>query len=241
MSSNIVVFSDFDGTITKVDVGNLIFRTFAGDAIFPMIQSWRKNEISSKELLTRECELVNLNNIDELISLIDKQEIDDNFIQFANFCYEKKIDIFIVSDGMDIYIDKILSKNKIDYIPFFANKFGFKSENNKVLFQPEFPHTDSECLKCGNCKRNHLLYNSFDDDIIVYIGDGYSDRCPVEYADVVFAKRELASYCTSAKIPFIEFLNFNDIIKKMELIVGRKRNKKRRQAELKRNEVFIQG
>ena len=239
--SNIVVFSDFDGTATKVDVGNLIFRTFAGDAIFPIIQSWRKNEISSRELLTRECELVNLNSIDELLALIDRQELDDYFVQFANFCYDKKIDIFIVSDGMDIYIDKILNKHNLDYIPFFANKFEFKIENNKVVFLPEFPHTDSECLKCGNCKRNHLLYNSFDDDIIVYIGDGYSDRCPVEYADVVFAKRELASYCTSAKIPFTEFSNFNDIIKKMELIVGRKRNKKRRQAELKRNEVFIQG
>jgi 2-hydroxy-3-keto-5-methylthiopentenyl-1-phosphate phosphatase len=239
---NIKIFTDFDGTTTKADVGNLIFRTFAGDSILPIIKSWKNNEITSKQLLSDECNLVNLRDIKELYTLIDKQELDDYFLEFCKICDDNGIKLYILSDGMDVYIDRILNRYELNYIPFFSNKFSSSnSYDGKVIFKTDFPYTDSECEKCGNCKRNHLLYNSEDENLVIYIGDGYSDRCPIEYADIVFAKRELASYCNSRKIPFTEFSTFKDINEKLRLLLERKRVKKRRQAELKRKEIFMQG
>lgn len=239
---NIKIFSDFDGTATKMDVGNLIFRTFSGDGIIPLIKSWKNYEISSRQLLTEECRMINMNSIEELYSLIDRQELDDYFIDFCKICDDNDIQLFIVSDGLDVYINRILNRYELNYIPFYSNKFNYSTdENGKIKFLPEFPYTDSECDKCGNCKRNHVLYNSEEDDLIIYIGDGSSDRCPVDCADIIFAKRELASYCRSKKIPFIEFSNFNDINNKLNEFLNRKRIKKRRQAELKRKEIFMQG
>lgn len=240
--NRIKIFSDFDGTATKFDVGHLIFKTFAGEGIRPIIQDWKNNLISSKELLTRECELINIDRIEDLYNLIDKQELDDFFVEFCSFTESNGIELFLVSDGLDVYIKRILAKYELNYISYYANHFEYKtSDEGRILFIPSFPYTDSECHKCGNCKRNHLLYNSEDEDFVIYIGDGYSDRCPVEFADLVFAKRELASYCNSKKIPFTEFTNFNDIKDKVALLLEKKRLKRRRQAELRRKEIFMQG
>jgi 2-hydroxy-3-keto-5-methylthiopentenyl-1-phosphate phosphatase len=45
----------------------------------------------------------------------------------------------------------------------------------------------------------------------VYVGNGYSDRCPAEHADVVLAKGELLDHCRSQGIEHIAFDNFRDV------------------------------
>ena len=91
---------------------------------------------------------------------------------------------------------------------------------------------DAECNLCGNCKRNHILNTSADEDMIVYVGDGYSDRCPVKYADFVFAKRQLIKYCQEQNITYFEFNHFGDVEAKMEEIIHRKRIRHRQEAAM---------
>jgi 2-hydroxy-3-keto-5-methylthiopentenyl-1-phosphate phosphatase len=134
-------------------------------------------------------------------------------------------------------VERILSNAGLNYVPFFANHAEFIGERLKV----SFPYTDSECSLCGNCKRNHMLNTSADEDIIVYIGDGYSDRCPVRYADFVFAKRQLIKYCQQQNISFFEFNHFCDVQVKLEEILQRKRIRGRQEAAMARREVFVQG
>ena len=51
---------------------------------------------------------------------------------------------------------------------------------------------DESCDSCGeSCKRS-IVQELAGDDELVYIGDGYSDRCAAEASDVVFATRALA-------------------------------------------------
>jgi 2-hydroxy-3-keto-5-methylthiopentenyl-1-phosphate phosphatase len=236
------VFTDFDGTITKMDVGHQIFKNFAGPGIYPLIKDWKENKISSRELLSKECEIAEVNNINDLYGFVDKQTIDDYFIDFVNFCKVNDIEIFILSDGLHFYIDSILKRYNLDFLPFYSNRFEHDiDKNGKINIHPVFPYTDSECSSCGNCKRNHLLYHKSDDEISIYIGDGYSDRCPAEYADIVFCKGELLSYCTAKKIPFNEFNNFSDIILKLKNLIIRKRINTKKRAELKRKEILLQG
>jgi 2-hydroxy-3-keto-5-methylthiopentenyl-1-phosphate phosphatase len=45
----------------------------------------------------------------------------------------------------------------------------------------------------------------------VYVGDGLSDRCPSENADLVFAKGDLLAHCREKHIDCIEFRNFRDV------------------------------
>ncbi|CUT03539.1 MtnX-like HAD-IB family phosphatase [Candidatus Chrysopegis kryptomonas] len=233
---NIKVFCDFDGTITKNDVGDLFFETF-GDKNFYrwLVERWRDYEISSKEMREKIAEKVKVDK-DEMEKLILSQEIDPYFIDFVKLCRDNGIEIFIVSDGFDFYIKKILEKNGLDNVKFFSNKLWI--EDGKVVL--DFPYPDSVCRICGNCKRNHMLTLSADEDIIIYIGDGYSDRCPAEYADVVFGKKELLKFCRERNIPVYEFETFKDVIEQFQrFLSGKKKLRKRWQAELKRREVFM--
>ena len=43
----------------------------------------------------------------------------------------------------------------------------------------------------ANCKKNHIINHSSDDDITIYIGDGNSDKDAAQYCDFIFAKNDL--------------------------------------------------
>ena len=86
-----------------------------------------------------------------------------------------------------------------------------------------------------------MLTSSGDEDIIVYVGDGISDRCPVRYADVVFAKKNLIAYCQDANISYYRYENFDDVTRKLQELLARPQLRHRREAAMARRDVFMQG
>ena len=235
------IFSDFDGTIATEDVGDRLSRRFAGPQVNEIIGYYRDGSITARECLERKCEAVESATPSEVGQFIDQFPLDPTFKEFVEFCRGRDIPIVVLSDGLDFYVERLLKMNGLGDLPFYSNHLEFVIAGVLTKLVPSFPHTDAECLLCGNCKRNHLLTLSADDDIIVYVGDGISDRCPVRYADIVFAKGSLIRYCQEQNVTYHEFRNFKDIIQRLELILQRKHIKKRREAEMARREVFAQG
>ncbi|HEY4612759.1 MAG TPA: 2-hydroxy-3-keto-5-methylthiopentenyl-1-phosphate phosphatase, partial [Bacteroidota bacterium] len=117
----------------------------------------------------------------------------------------------------------------------------FVNHGKATKFVPSFPYRDEECDRCGNCKRNHLLTISGDDDVLVYVGDGISDRCPVRYADIVFAKHSLVSYCQRQNISYYRYRTFGDVQARLEALLAQKRVRQRREAAIARRDVFMRG
>lgn len=83
-----------------------------------------------------------------------------------------------------------------------------------------------------------MLTQAGDEDIIVYVGEGYSDRCPAQFADFVFAKDELQKFCQEKNISYFLYNSFDDVVERVKDILSRKRPKKRREADMKRREAF---
>lgn len=235
------VFSDFDGTIAVEDVGSQLFRRFAGDQANEIVRHYLEGTITARQCLERECEAVKSASPDEVGQFIDQFPLDPTFKAFVEFCRGRDIPLVVLSDGLDFYVEHLLKKNGFGDLSFFSNHLEFVLSGAVTKLVPSFPHTDAECLLCGNCKRNHLMTLSSDDDIIVYVGDGISDRCPVRYADIVFAKGSLIRYCQEQNVTYHEFRDFSDVRQRLELILHRKRIKKRREAEMARREAFAQG
>ena len=235
------IFSDFDGTIAVEDVGSRLFRAFAGVQAIEIVSHYLDGSITARACLTKECEAVASATPGEIGQFVGQFSLDPTFKGFVEFCRRRDIPLVVLSDGLDFYVERLLKSNGFVDLPFFSNHLEFVSVGGLTKLVPSFPHTDAECLLCGNCKRNHLLTLSADDDIIVYVGDGISDRCPVRYADIVFAKGSLIRYCQEQNVTYHEFRNFNDMIQRLELILQRKHIKKRREAEMARREVFAQG
>lgn len=240
MAKNLKIFCDFDGTIAKNDTWIEIGRYFIRkkDEWAEVINQFEKLEIGSKKCFLKECSLIEDFDKEIFDNIIDSQELDLYFNEFKQYCDTNKIPLIVLSEGMDYYINKILSNYNFQ-LKFFSNKLIFSEDNKSISL--EFPFSDSECLKCGCCKRNLLMNMCADNDIAVYIGDGLSDACAVNYADVVFAKKSLASYCWKNNITYFDYDNFSDVKRKIEKLLLRKNINHRQTAKLKRREVLLQG
>jgi 2,3-diketo-5-methylthio-1-phosphopentane phosphatase len=235
------VYCDFDGTIATSDVGNKLFRTFAGEKAAQIVQRYLDGEINARECLTMECAAIESVTQEELAKFVGQFEIDPDFPAFVRYCAEHEMPVTILSDGLDVYVSQILSASNLSHLPWFANHAEFVREGSKTRLVPSFPYRDEECEQCGNCKRNHLLAMSGDEDIIVYVGDGISDRCPVRYADIVFAKHTLVPYCQEQNITYHDYRHFGDVQLRLDLFLQQKRIRKRREAAMGRRDLFMQG
>lgn len=228
------IFVDFDGTITRQDVGNSFFRKFGDETeSLKFVEKWKIGELSGRDLTIKEAEFVRVNEQDAL-EYVKDFEIDSEFKRFVSFCKDSFMDVTVLSDGLDFYIEKIFETNGIYGLPYYSNHVHFECGGVKI----EFPY-ESDCAKCGNCKGYQILTRTGVDDVVVYIGNGFSDRCALQYADMIFAKDELLKYCEKNNITFFPFENFGDVIEKLDKILKTGRFRKRHHAELKRREAFI--
>lgn len=232
------IFVDFDGTISQQDIGEEMFLKF-GDAeeAKRIIDRWIKKEITSVQTWTELCATVKNFDAAKFDSFLNGIDIDPTFKSFVKYCDDNNFDIMILSDGLDYYINRVLEREGLSHIKAYSNKLSF--DGDKLI--PQFPYVDEECKQCANCKRNHIISNSSDDDFTVFIGDGYSDACPVQYCDFVFAKKSLLKFCEANRISYWPYKNFNNVRRQLEVLKDKKRLKHRHQAELKRRAVYIQG
>lgn len=198
-----VIYSDFDGTITKEDTVNRFFEIYAAPKWIESEKLWIEGKISSRENAIIQVGLLNNISQKQLDDYINSIEIDDYFLDFVDFVKSKNIKLTILSDGFDLFIKKTLERYNLD-IPYYANKLTYKNGR----FNIEFPYYNENCdKKAGMCKCQKVKENSF-----CYIGDGTSDLCIASKADLLFATKSLHKYCKDNKIKHSHFTSFRNII-----------------------------
>jgi len=208
--TKIAVISDFDGTISRRDIGHHFFGAFIPERArwLELLEQWRLGLISSKECLEQEIARVRADR-EDLDTFIDGEGLDPYFKDFIDFCDRRKYEVIIASDGLDYYIERLLTRFGLGFLLFNANHLILDETELRGI---EFPHYNTmACTRCGNCKRAHLENLRREGYHTVYIGNGYSDRCPAEHADLVMAKGELLDHCRAQKIEYVPFENFRDI------------------------------
>lgn len=230
------IFCDFDGTLAAVDVGSSLFRAFAGSHATRIVREYLDGRITARESLRRQCELLRGVSRQALERFVDKVDLDSGFPSLVNLCRDRQVPLVVLSDGLDFYVGRILERHGFGDIPYFANKAVFPDGGGLAV---EFPYRDEHCEFCGNCKRNHLASQSGDDDVVVYVGDGISDRCPVRYADVVFAKKSLIKYCQEQNISYFEYSTLDDVRSRLEGFLDAGHVKRRREAVMARRALFV--
>ncbi|MGQ9819160.1 MAG: MtnX-like HAD-IB family phosphatase [Candidatus Kapaibacteriales bacterium] len=236
-SNKIRIFSDFDGTITTTDVCNEIFKKFGDfEHHFPLLVN---QQITLKqywyELFRTLPSGISINTLNSWA--LKNVDVDPTFLKFIEFCSTNSLSFEIVSDGFKFYIEAFLKNLGVyEQIPFFANDVVQKGNN----YEPVFTFASESCFcNAGSCKRNFVLNKLRDDEILVYIGDGYSDFCLTEYSDIIFAKKVLASYCNAQKIPHYPFRSFEEIITILQKLLNDGKLKFRKQAFIARKKAFL--
>lgn len=209
--NNIAIICDFDGTISVKDVNTSVCNDFGYKETLPVRKLYHEGEIGLREALRREYEIIGINEETFNKYVKEKMEIDNTFFNLCDFARENGMKLTIISGGFINYIRILFKKsNRNIDMPVLANSL--MEEGGRMI--PRYGKTP-ECSRsfgpCGICKLKYVMdykkkYK------VVYIGDGSTDRCAAETADLVFAKSTLAEYCTDNGIKFIPYKNFNDVI-----------------------------
>ncbi|MDR3609759.1 MAG: MtnX-like HAD-IB family phosphatase [Ignavibacteriaceae bacterium] len=237
IDQKIKLFIDFDGTITREDVGESIFRNFGDRSkVDKIIEDLLSDRISAKQSWIDLCASVDKVDVNTLNEFIYKMEVDPGMYKLIQFCRDHDIQIIVLSDGFDYYIDMIFERENLTGLKYFSNHLEISSQNKLV---PEFPFEDPNSRNTANCKKNHIITNSSDEDITMYIGDGNSDKDPALYCDFIFAKRSLLKYCEKERVSYFPYKTFDDVIDILAVLLKKKKLKKRHQAGLKRREAYI--
>jgi len=200
-------FIDFDGTITLDDACFSMVNEFSRPGWEDINQLWEQGKLGTIECARRTFKLFDTNR-EELIRFVKQLPIDPYFQEFTNIIQKTGDEIYILSDGYDILIKAILEQNGIDNILFFSNELLYSNGE----FDIECPHYNHECGHCGTCKTKIIKKHRKEGVQTIYIGDSTSDKCPVKYTDIVFAKKGLLKYCKNNNISAKDYHNFKDII-----------------------------
>ncbi len=196
---------DFDGTVAKTDVTDAVMEEFAPPEWLEIEQQWQAGIMGSKECLRKQMALIDA-PLEEVLAFVEQIEIDGTFIDFVRQLQHEQQPFAIVSDGFQVFIDRILISNGLRGLPVFANKLS-KIDGK---WATSYPYSTERCAS-GTCKC--MISRQMAQGLPVYlIGDGQSDFCLAGTADYVYAKAKLVDYCVQQRISHCVYTDFQDII-----------------------------
>jgi len=199
---------DFDGTVAPADVGAALVARFttAPARIGELARRWGAGEIGSRAVVEGESATLRVRE-GEALEFVRGFTLDPGFAPFARSARSRGEPVELASEGFGFYIRELLARAALDDLPWTANEARF--ENDTVT--PGFPHaTGAErgCRGCGNCKARHVERLRRAGHRVVLVGDGLSDRCAAEAADVVLARGRLLEWSRARGIAALPFEDF---------------------------------
>lgn len=203
----VIVFLDFDGTVTVGDATDAILDAFADRAWLEIEEAWVAGRIGSRECLAAQMALVTATH-DQVDHLLEGVKVDPGLPSLLDACAAGRAPVYIISDGFDYCIERILGRRHLTFRGQLTGSHIVSSSlyPDGVRWRAAFQHPPEPCAHgCATCKPAAMERLNPGGALTVFVGDGFSDRHAAECADVVFAKDKLASFCEKASIPYVPF------------------------------------
>jgi 2-hydroxy-3-keto-5-methylthiopentenyl-1-phosphate phosphatase len=207
----IVIFCDFDGTITKSDNIINIMKYFNPPGWETIKNDILAGRISVREGVGRMFSLLPASYREEIATYAIKQaKIRPGFDQFIQYCKDNNNRLLITSGGIDFFVYPILSRYPIPKHDIYCNASDFSGKQIRILW----PFScDTQCSNdCGMCKPSILRSISTNDSMNIVIGDSITDLAIAKMAELVIARGFLLQKCKEQSLPYKEFNSFFDVM-----------------------------
>jgi 2-hydroxy-3-keto-5-methylthiopentenyl-1-phosphate phosphatase len=194
------VVLDFDGTVTESDLLDRIARDFGDPVVYQEVEDGLDaGTLPLREVIVREFRPVTAPLGEVVEWVLDEANVRRGFAEFVHESQAAGWQVHVVSSGFHELIEPVLEQEGVE-VELHANRVDPRPDGWRV----EWRYPD-DCDHCGeSCKRALLP-----DGYVVYVGDGYSDRCAALASDRVFATRGLAHYLEQQGKPFEPFSDFH--------------------------------
>ena len=197
---------DFDGTACDDDVSYRLFEAFGSPGWRELDDEFERDEIGSRACLLGQAGLLDRDDPEMLAYALERFGVADTFAPFVRWAQGLDVVVAVASDGLGFHVEPLLRAAGLGAVPVFTNRVSVRSGNVAFAFPNEHP----TCRTCGTCKMA-VVQRHRRRGPVAFVGDGFSDRLGALYADVVFATRHLADYCSNRGVPFIPWTTFDDV------------------------------
>lgn len=212
----LILFCDFDGTITTKDNIMSIMNEFA-----PPEWEKIKDQILAQERSIRDgvgelFRLIPSAKHADIQAFVEQATIRPGFADFVKETNSNDIPLHIVSGGIDFFVKPMLAPYPING-KLYCNGSDFSGETIRITW----PHAcDSLCANdCGCCKPSILRQYPADIYERIVIGDSITDLEAAKLADHVFVCGDfLEEKCQQLQLPYIRFEDFSTVIDELKTL-----------------------
>ena len=219
------VVCDFDGTATLLDIGDEISKRFGGRAHFDEQKAmFARGELSTRGIIEGIYAHVHASLEEVCAFAVEIAKLRPGFAELVQAARDRGAPFYLASGGLRQYIDAVLERHLPEdlraHVQVRANEGIFTPSGLRVRFPGDLPSRLAGCEVCGSCKRVTVAEaRGGGAGFVLGIGDGFADRCLVEFADRTFARQDsfLHRYCIEhglACTPFTELHDAAEVVRR---------------------------
>ena len=186
-----------------MDTLHLVLEEFGDREIYSRAEGELGRTMTLNEVIAAEFATVTA-PLDQVVAwLLEHARIRPGFAELAR-AYRP----LIVSSGFHETIEPLLEREGVlGAVELRANRLDPRPDGWRVRFR-----SDHSCGTCGEpCKRRDLP----EEGVVVFVGDGYSDRCAALAADRVFARDGLVEWLRTRGVPFEPLTDFHELAEQL--------------------------
>ena len=207
MTNPLKIFSDFDGTISLVDTGDLIVDYCIGKQTRRDIDDQIvAGTLSFREGFTAQFAGVNLTWAEACDRLQFENGLDPTFKPFVVWTETVNIPLVVLSSGFKQFIEAYFKPAGLAHLEIRANQIHVQDRTWQIHFRDATPF--------GHDKTTSLYEAKAQGYHTIFIGDGISDIPAAQVADTLFAMKgeRLAAHCEQVGISYYTFEDFSQIL-----------------------------
>jgi 2-hydroxy-3-keto-5-methylthiopentenyl-1-phosphate phosphatase len=196
---------DFDGTLAVQDTVDWLSEQYAPEVFRAADAALARGEIGLDECMSRQVAPITADEAEVVDLLVGSIEFRPGIPELLAFCAERGVEPIIVSAGFENLMRPMLDHHGYA-IDVSGHLVDFGAGGMRIRFRPR-----ALCDLCGErCKRDEVRTLAAGRRL-AYVGDGHSDLCAAEVADLRFARHNLARHLAAKDLAFTPFEDFHDV------------------------------
>jgi 2-hydroxy-3-keto-5-methylthiopentenyl-1-phosphate phosphatase len=183
--------------VTEVDSLNMVLERFGDPDVYDEAERGLENGMTLREVMDFEFSGLRAPLREVVEWMLEHVRVRPGFREFA-----EAHDPLILSSSFVETIEPLLEREGVR-LDVVANSVDPRPDGWRIRWRDE-----TVCAHCEEmCKRASLPAAR----PVVFVGDGYSDRCAALAADRVFARDGLAKYLEAREVAFEPFVGFPEL------------------------------